>query len=226
MNAYLGKEYEKLITAEVICHGVPSQKLFHKYLDCLSKKFKSKVVEYNFRSKDKLGLEKVSMVKTEDGRVRYIEPDFDPYYSNFLNCLTFRKSCYQCHYTNYNRVSNFTMGDFLGIEKTYPKFYKEIGNSLILVNDEKAEKLLESLKGNLEILETNIDLAARYNANLKKPSSKPQERDTVYNEIDEKNSRDFMKDNLKIKVTTKKLVKAILPLKVRIWLKKLKGFGK
>ena len=36
LKSYLMKDYEKLITADIICHGVPSQKLFHKYLDYLS----------------------------------------------------------------------------------------------------------------------------------------------------------------------------------------------
>ena len=226
LNSYLMKDYERLITADIICHGVPSQKLFHKYLDYLSEKFKSKVVEYNFRSKDKMGLDKVSKVKTADGKIRYIEPDFDPYYSNFLSCVTFRKSCYQCHYTNYNRMSNFTIGDFWGVDKIHPDFYKEIGNSLVLVNNEKAEKLLDILKDKLEMLETNIDFAARHNGNLKRPSSKPQRRDTVYDKIDEKNPKEFMKENLKCMITTRKVIKAIIPIKVRRYLKNLKGLVK
>ena len=233
LNSYLGKEYEKLITAEIICHGVPSQKLFHKYLDYLSEKFKSKVVEYNFRSKDKIGLNKVSKVRTKDGKIRYITPDFDPYYSSFLNCLTFRKSCYQCHYTNYNRISDFTMGDFWGIKKIHPDFYKETGNSLVLVNNEKAEKLLEVLKDHIDLVEAKLDKATSYNKNLIEPSKKPQKRDTIYNKIDEKGPKEFMKSNLKCKVTFKsiakefvkiylkckdafkKIIKAIFPLKIR-----------
>ena len=226
LNSFLMKDYEKLITADVVCHGVPSPKLFHKYIDFLSEKFNSKVVEYNFRSKEKKGWGLVSKVKTADGKVRYIEPDFDPYYSNFLGCVTYRENCYQCHFTNYNRVSDFTMADYWGIHKLYPEFYNEAGNSLVLVNNEKAKKILELIKEKVDIMETDLDAAASYNKNLIESSRKSPRRNTVYDNIDEKNPKKFMSENLKSKVTVKKVMKAIVPTCVKKKIKKLRRLVK
>ena len=230
LNSYLNKKYDKLITADIVCHGVPSQKLFHKYIDYLSEKFKSKVIEYNFRSKEKKGWDKVSKIKTEDGKIRYIESEFDPYYSNFLNCITFRKSCYQCHYANYNRISDFTMADYWGIDDVHPNFFKEEGNSLILINNPTAKKILKRLSDNIEIIETDLNVAANYNKNLIEPSKKSSRREFVYEKIDEKSPKKFIKKNLKYKISCKSIIKKIIPTKLKKVLKKvykkMKGLNK
>ena len=226
LNTYLGKEYDKLITADLVCHGVPSQELFHKYIDYLSDKFKSRVIEYNFRSKEKKGWGLVSKVTTEDGKVRFIEPDFDPYYSNFLECVTYRENCYQCHYTNYNRVSDITMADYWGINEIHPQFYKEEGNSLVLINNDKAERLIEELKDTMDFMPTDLDKAASHNKNLIEPSKKSVKRELAYKGIKEKESKTFIKENLKCKVTLKKVAKTIIPTKIKKQLKKMKGIGK
>lgn len=223
LKSYLNRDYEKLITADLVCHGVPSQKLFKKYLEYLSLKYKSKVVKYNFRSKEKKGWSLVSKIETADGRIRYREPDFDPYYNNFLKSTTYRENCYQCKYANYNRVADFTMADFWGISKMHPNFFKESGNSLVLINNEKANQIIELLNENIEIIETNLDKAASYNKNLLEPSKKSSKRSMVYKDIDKKDAKSFIKENLKCEVTLKKAIKAIVPQRVKKVIKKIIG---
>ena len=53
LRSYLGKDYEDLLLVDLVCHGVPSQKLFDKYLTWLKKKNNSSIIEYEFRSKEK-----------------------------------------------------------------------------------------------------------------------------------------------------------------------------
>ena len=55
LKAFLGKDYEKLITTDIICHGVVSPLLFEKYIDYMGKKLGGKLSDYNFRSKEKSG---------------------------------------------------------------------------------------------------------------------------------------------------------------------------
>ena len=226
LNSYLMKDYENLITCDLVCHGVPSQKLFEKYLEYLSKKFKSKVIKYNFRSKEKKGWGLLTKVETEDGKIRFIEPDFDPYYSNFLRSTIYRENCYSCHYTNYNRVADITLADYWGINGIHPEFYSEQGNSLILINNKKASELLELFKDKIDILLTEIDKAANRNKNLIQPSKRSEMRDNIYNGISELDSSKYIKKNLKIKYTPKKILKAIIPTKVKKMLKKAKGLIK
>jgi coenzyme F420-reducing hydrogenase beta subunit len=51
LYAYLGRDYPNLLTAEIICHGVPSPKLFAKYLEWLKIKYNEDILHYDFRDK-------------------------------------------------------------------------------------------------------------------------------------------------------------------------------
>jgi coenzyme F420-reducing hydrogenase beta subunit len=53
LHEYLGKAYGNLLCVDVVCHGVPSQKLWEKYVNYLEKKYKRKMLRVNFKSKDK-----------------------------------------------------------------------------------------------------------------------------------------------------------------------------
>lgn len=223
LKNYLIKEYEELYTCDLVCHGVPSQKLFHKYLDGLSKKLKSKVVKYNFRYKkdDYWGL--LSEVVTQDGKKHILNPDFDPYYSNFLESTTYRENCYSCKYANYNRVSDITLADYWGIATIHPDFYKKEGCSLILINSLKGEKILRLLDNKIKRIPTNLDFASEKNKNLKRPSVRNKRRDVVYLDIDKLEPIEYIKERLKVRITLKKIIKKCIPNKILSILKKMKG---
>ena len=51
LKKYLGKEYEELLTADLICHGVPSQYVWNKYLDYREKVSGATVRRTYFRHK-------------------------------------------------------------------------------------------------------------------------------------------------------------------------------
>lgn len=225
LNSFLLKKYDNLITCDLVCHGVPSNKLFKKYLNYLGEKFGSKVVEYNFRSKEKKGWGLVSKIVTEDGKIRFVEPDFDPYYSNFLKSNIYRESCYNCHYTNYNRVSDITLADYWGISAIHPEFYSKNGRSLILINNKKAEDLIQifSSDNKLEKLDTDINFASSKNQNLKQPSNRNKVRDTIYKNIDSKDDFSYIKEDLKVEYSLKKVVKSLIPTRLKNFLKKLRG---
>ena len=65
LYAFLRKDYDNLYTLDLICHGVPSPLFFEKYIDYMGKKMGGKVIEYNFRSKDKRGWGTQYLAKTK-----------------------------------------------------------------------------------------------------------------------------------------------------------------
>ena len=223
LNSYLLKSYEKLITCDLVCHGVPSPELFKRYIEYLSKKFNSRVVKYDFRNKTKNGWGLYSKVETEDKKIRYINPDFDPYYSNFLDSTTYRLSCYQCHYTNCNRVSNITLADYWGISGIHPDFYRDKGNSLILINDKKGEEILRAISKNVEYMQTDLKKAIIHNINLIEPSKYPERRKSIYNGIYDNSPEIYIRENLSVKISMKKIIKAVIPNKIQRILKKMRG---
>ena len=72
------------------------------------------------------------------------------------------------------------MGDFWGIEKNNSTFKDSDGVSLCIINSEKGKKLFESVKENLEYIETNIQDSLQYN--LVKPTQKPENREEFWND--------------------------------------------
>lgn len=54
LYTFLGKDYDNLITVDVLCHGVGSKKVIESYIASKERAFKKKVKRVFFRYKDKI----------------------------------------------------------------------------------------------------------------------------------------------------------------------------
>lgn len=222
LYAYLGKEYEKLLTADIVCHGVPSPKIFKKYIEFLQIKYKKKVIGYEFRNKDRaIWGEYQTKIIFEDNSVKYVNADDDPYYSNFLSGTMYRESCYNCKYANYDRIGDITLADFWGIEKVNPKFYSKKGVSLVICNTQKGKDIIKEIEENIIFVEQTEADAKSKNKNLSVPTSRKLIRDIIYKGIDYKTPEDFINTNLKVERNLKKVIKKIIPKNIKIMIKKI-----
>lgn len=222
LYAYLGKEYEKLLTADIVCHGVPSPKIFKKYIEFLQIKYKKKVIGYEFRNKDRaIWGEYQTKIIFEDNSVKYVNADDDPYYANFLKGTTYRESCYNCKYANYDRIGDITLADFWGIEKVNPSFYSDQGVSLVTSNTKKGEMALKQIKESILISKQTKEEAKNKNKNLSEPTTRSPIRDDIYKDIDIKAPKEFVRENLKVKNTLKKVIKKYVPRRIKMIIKKI-----
>ena len=226
LKNFLIKDYENLITCDLVCHGVPSQKLFNKYLSYLENKYNKKIRNYDFRNKEKKGWGLTSKVIFEDNSIKYINSDFDPYYSNFLDCNTYRESCYNCKFASTTRSSDITLADYWGILSIHNSFYDKNGVSLILINSEKGNKYLDKIKNDISIIETDLNYAISKNKNLKQSSIRPNKRTEIYKNIDKEEDIDYVKNNLTYKITLKKIIKILIPNKLKKSIMRIKGMKK
>lgn len=221
LKNFLRKDYENLITVEVICHGTPSQKLFDKYIEELENKYKGKIIEYDFRSKKAAywGTYKALVkIKNNDKTIeKKINADFDKYYWSFLNSKNCRESCYECKFAKKERNSDFTLGDFWGIEKIMPEMIDYNGVSIVIINSDKGLNLFSEVKEKLNIKSVDYDTICKHNGQLEHPPVRPLERDTWYNKIDEDN---FIK-YIKIKNDFRDYIKIIFPQKLKFKIKKI-----
>ncbi len=169
---------DKLYTCDIICHGVPSPKVFKDYLKKLEKQYNSKIKSVNFRHKENNHTQNIK-IEFEDGQT-YISNynQKDEFYQLFLNDLILRESCYNCKYTNFDRVGDITLGDFWGIEKTIQNFDDKKGISLVLVNSEKGKEIFEKIKYKYKLQETNKENCIQ--KNLKQPCEKPKQYDKLW----------------------------------------------
>lgn len=174
---------DNLYTADIICHGVPSRKMYRAYLDWLEKKTGAKVKEFSFRSKEKHDWSltyRVVLKKGEKTRKQEKMATFSPYYRHFLKGMDYRQSCYTCPFAQKERVSDITLGDFWGIEKVLPDFENPDGVSAVLINTPKGQKLWENLQEVVVSQEVPVAQIIENNGQLKAPTKRSPYRDSIY----------------------------------------------
>ena len=158
LRGFLGKEYERLFTIDLMCHGGPSPIAFQKYLEEVHGK--KPICYVGFRDKDRFKWEINSTgmtVKYQDGSVYRKKKLDDIYYRAFTSGLMTRPHCPSCNYAKLPRLGDLTLGDFWGVEKYDPKLTDGKGTSIVAVNSDKGKELLESIKEKLLLLE-KIDI--------------------------------------------------------------------
>lgn len=203
LKKFLNKEYDNLYTVEVACHGVPSAGLFKKYINWREKENNSKIEEFCFRNRDKhpMGEHYKAKAKFENGKIKYYSTNKDPYYNAFLNGVTLRETCYKCKYKKDDRVADFTLCDFWGIEKEIKEFPAYYGCSAVLINSKKAKKLFEEISDKLIITECKRENVFIHNKSLISSSKK-----TNFDKFRNINDKDVLK-KIKVKVNFKSRIK-------------------
>ncbi len=219
LKAFLNKDYENLVTIDLVCHGVPSPKLFKKYIEYLEERYKSRVVSYEFRNKEKNGWGLTSKVVFDNGKTKYINANLDSYYKTFLKSYTYREVCYNCKYANTNRIADITLADYWGIKKKIPNFYDEQGVSAIIINTEKGNKIFNKVIKNISYIKSDISSVKEENHNLEYSSKRDKIREKAYIDIDNKKFKKYVKENLKYKKEFKDMVKSMIPFKIKKYIK-------
>lgn len=225
LKSFLSKEYKNLIAIDLVCHGVPSNKLFQKYIQSIQKKYNSKIEQYYFRNKEKNGWGLNIKIKFENGKTKYSKANLDPYFKTFLEGKTYREVCYNCKYANLNRIGDITLADYWGIEKEHPDFDSNLGVSAVLINSQKGKDIFKNIKNNLFTKETNISKIIKENRNLTMPTRRPNIRSQIYTNIDNMDFKEYASKNLKFKKSLKDILKNMVPFKVKNIIKKIIIYG-
>ena len=157
------KDNEKLYLVDLICHGVPPQKLLKEHLKTIEKTCPD---EISFRD----GTDYVLKIIKDKNTIKKKKSLFDLYFTGFNKSLYLRESCYNCIYSEKNRVSDITIGDFWGVGKL--GFRCADGISVILTNTEKGKRLFKMCSELLTYEEREVSEAVKGNTNLNRPSVK------------------------------------------------------
>lgn len=232
LRLYLKKEYENLFCVDLICHGVPSQKVFDKYMEFIEIKYKDKVKSYNFREKtvDKVGEWDSKNVKInfEKRKSLIVNPTKDKYLKGYGRGLFLRPSCYKCRYSNPKRISDITMGDFWGVGRFFPEQDVHKGVSLIVINTKKGSNLLQQL--NLELNLSEVDYGSFIEQKSKITSNSKLIKSTKFNPkrpqfFDVLNKKRFDKavDHCipEVPLMIKRVASRVLPRNVKRLIKKI-----
>lgn len=156
--SFLNKDYENLITVDMVCHSVPSPMIFDKYLQYISKKYNEKIVNVRFRDK-KYGYSFPTMkiIGNKRGEFYNRGMESDPWLRAYFSNICDRPSCYNCHFRKRFRRSDFTIWDCNTVAKDAPSFNDGLGATKVLIHTKKGRQILNSIQESYDIIETRPD---------------------------------------------------------------------
>lgn len=170
LKGYLGKEFEKLICVDLICHGVPSPEVWQRYLKEIAGE--KQVVRVTFRNKIQ-GISKITLdYHLDDGGIVKENYADSLYMKGFIQNLFVRPSCFKCKYKGIDRCSDLTIGDFWSVKEYHPEFYNENGVSAVIIHSEKGKIWFEKAKVDLYVVQATPKEVACWNESLLVPAAK------------------------------------------------------
>ena len=194
LRAFLQRDYDNLVICELLCHSAPSPKVFRQYVNYLSDRYKSQVVNIRFRGKDR-GWKRSdceTVITLANGKTRRHLTYEDIYYRAFVNGCISRPCCSNCGYTFLNRAGDLTIGDCWSVSKVAPRMYDNKGVNMVLVNNRKALKVFRAVKEHLKFVERTAEEVFR--RNHKKSTEDKRQRIAFFCELDQKPIDELLED--------------------------------
>lgn len=183
LKHYLRTEYDNLITVDVVCHGVPSPKVWRKYLDEVTSIANVKGVSMRDKIKGWQNYHFTVEYEENGKNLTLSSPHGEnDYMKAFLKDMILRPSCYQCKVRDLRSESDITIGDYWGISGVRPNMNDNKGICLVLVNTEKGKKVFESVDINYE--ETTFEEGYRGNSAIFRSPTPWFRRQKFFNSLD------------------------------------------
>lgn len=171
LKFFLAKEYENLVTIDLICHGVSPSEYLSSEISCISRKNRAKVASCMFRNN--AGSNYCFVLVNSNKAIVYRKPAYvNPYFRAFLQAISLRENCYTCDYARKERVSDITIGDFIGLGRDVPFDGNAHNASVVIINTEKGERFYSRCVENnktLVSLERDYNEAVKYGPSLNAP---------------------------------------------------------
>lgn len=173
LRGFLGdySTYENLYVCDLICHSIPSPLIWEEYKRLLEKEKGGKITDIQFRSKiidwTRENSNNSFLYKTSSSDEIHND---DRYYKLYFGKRTItRPSCEYCDFTDIHRASDITIADYWGIEKYAPEWMDVKGVSVVITNNEKGKKLLDSLKDKIAYEKRDMQESLNEQGRLKSP---------------------------------------------------------
>ena len=142
--SFLHKKYSNLLTVDIICHGVCPTSYFIDEINYLKRKKNiTEVSDVRFRGND--GYNYVLSLWNNNQLLYSQNCNENSYFYGFLNGITLRNNCFSCRYARPERVSDITIGDFIGLGNNVPFPYSVNNVSSVFVNTPKGLEYYESV---------------------------------------------------------------------------------
>ncbi len=198
LKIFLKKDYDNLISVDVLCHGVPSPKVWQMYLSYIRRNNNDKsITTIEFRNKT-LGWSDYGMSIEFDDNSIFFEKHYNNLYSKyFLQNIGLRPSCHNCHFKSLSRSSDITLGDAWGIDNYNKSFNDEKGTSVILIHTNKGMNILNDISDYLNLKEYPVDTILPPMSDSRKSVSINKKRNNFFKTLNKKNNFESIIKHLK-----------------------------
>lgn len=171
LEKFLRKEYDNLMTVDVVCHGVPSPLIWRKYL-AMTKNV-SELTSISMKDKSTGWRQYSYTFETISGKGSELAKD-NKYQLAFTQNLILRLSCFNCPAKAGKSGSDITLADYWGIEHIAPQIDDNKGTSFVCANTSKGVDYISKLS--LTTIETNYDDSIPFNSCIVNSTIEPVER--------------------------------------------------
>lgn len=178
LRTFLGKDYGRLLTVDLICHGVPSPAVWKHYIQYRGEQDAQgeRPTSINLRSKES-GWAGYSIRFDYAGGQTYRMPNSqDPYLRCFVKDLCLRPSCYACSFKGIDRCSDFTLGDYWGVWSQMPELDDNQGTSIVLLHSEKAKRIWPELLSGMKAVQVDTNQCFSENPSALYSATEPDDR--------------------------------------------------
>lgn len=146
LKKYLRRDYDNLLTFDIVCHGVPSRKLLQAYVKHYEQVGGKELKEIYFRFKDGNWQGYKVQKRFIDGTVLNHVNSQDMFMNLFIGDKMLNKACYNCPHAHLPRPGDMTLGDYWGnLQALHPDWPISDGIGSLVANSEKGKAVLENL---------------------------------------------------------------------------------
>lgn len=186
LRSFLRKPYDNLFLIDIVCHGVPSPKVWECYKAYQETQYGSEISDISFRDKRYGWVNYRVKLDFENGQTYLSRSWDDVYMKSYIKDIISRPACYECRFRQWHRESDITLGDFWGVEQVLPEWNDDRGVSLVMVHSKKGRDMLNSLSGQVELKEVSKEAAIGKNPSIVMSNAAPRERAEFFAALDSK----------------------------------------
>lgn len=194
LKRYLGREYDNLLAVEILCHGVPSPRVWQRYLDFRRREYGCRdITSVSFRDKRNGWFGYNVAIDFADGQTYVMPHKKDPYFRGFMKNIYLRPSCYACRCKNGRSGSDMVIADYWCINDVLPGFNDRLGTSMVLVNTQKGQSAFDAIATGMDCVETGYHPLIRRNSGFAESLKRPLRRKLFFARFMEKDRDDVFR---------------------------------
>ncbi len=206
LHAFLKKEYDGLLTVELVCHGPTDPRVHREYVEYLEKTYHSRLVDFSVKRKKERWTPGYLYAAFENGEV-FQKSFYHTEYGYAFRAMA-QKRCYSCGFRGDNRSGDLMIGDFWGAVETDP-FWNDKGVSCVLVHSQKGLSWLQAVDG-LQLFETTFERVVEKNPSVISPRAKRAETDKFTRLFTERGLFYAVKRSKGLKTRIKEFIRSVL----------------